>query len=219
MDITVKGRHTEVSDRLRQHVTDKLGKLERFTRKVTRVEVEICTERNPRQAGKRERVELTCHGKGAIVRAEAAAADIYGALDVAVGRLEARLRRAADRRRVHHGTRTPRSVAAETAALAAASRAAEETDEADLSGNGHRDELDVAGVKNLALAGEPRVVRAKLHHSEPMTLERAIFEMELVGHDFYLFADAETGLPSVVYRRRGFDYGVIRVSSPPPAAT
>jgi ribosomal subunit interface protein len=210
VDITVKGRHTEISDRLRQHIAEKLSKLERFTQKVNRLDVEVCAERNPRQSDHRERVELTCHGKGAVIRAEAAAPDAYAALDLAATRLEARLRRAADRRRVHHGTRTPRSVAAATASLA--SVAADGDSALDDGMNGHHDDLSEAGLKNLAVAGEPRVVREKLHTSEAMTIEQAVFEMELVGHDFFLFVDADSGLPSVAYRRRGFDYGVIRVT-------
>jgi ribosomal subunit interface protein len=222
VDIKVKGRHTEISDRLRQHVTDKLAKLERFEHKVTRLDVEICAERNPRQSDHRERVELTCHAKGPVIRAEAAAQDVYAALDIAAARLEARLRRAADRRRVHHGSRTPTSVATATAALADTPGSGEEGDGeegesesgrgGDGSPNGHRGELDQTAVRNLAVAGEPRVVREKVHQAGPMTLEQAVFEMELVGHDFYLFVDAESSLPSVAYRRRGFDYGVIRLS-------
>jgi ribosomal subunit interface protein len=211
VDITVKGRHTDVSDRLRQHVTEKLTKLERFMVKVTRLDVEICQERNPRQSDQRERVELTCYGKGPVIRAEAAAQDAYAALDVAVARLEGRLRRVADRRRVHHGSRTPTSVAAATAPLAELPDD-EPVEVPGSASNGHHEDLDEAGLKNLAIAGEPRVVREKLHKSEPMTLEQAIFELELVGHDFYLFVDADSGLPSVAYRRRGVDYGVIRVS-------
>ena len=214
MDITVKGRHTEVPERLRQHVTEKLAKLERFEHKVTRLDVEICAERNPRQAGSRERVELTCHAKGPVIRAEAAAQDAYAALDLAAARLEARLRRAADRRRIHHGSRTPRSVAAATAQLGDIPDDAPGPDAVvdAAADNGHRPDLDQAGVRDLAVAGEPRVVREKVHQGEPMTLEQALFRMELVGHDFYLFVDAGTGLPSVAYRRRGFDYGVIRLA-------
>jgi ribosomal subunit interface protein len=223
VDIKVKGRHTEISDRLRQHVADKLAKLERFDHKVTRLDVEICAERNPRQADHRERVELTCHAKGPVIRAEAAAQDVYAALDMAAARLEARLRRAADRRRVHHGARTPTSVASATAGLADRPEAGTDEAPADEAGgddrdgdqaspNGHRDGLDEAGLRNLAVAGEPRVVREKTHQAAPITLEQAIFEMEMVGHDFYLFVEAESGLPSVAYRRRGFDYGVIRVA-------
>jgi len=221
VDIKVKARHTEITDRLRQHVADKLAKLERFEHKVTRLDVEICAERNPRQADQRERVELTCHAKGPVIRAEAAAQDVYAALDIAAARLEARLRRAADRRRVHHGSRTPTSVAAATAGLADTPDPAAESDGegspdglamGDMSPNGRHGDQDGDALRNLALAGEPRVVREKVHHGAPMPLEQAIFEMELVGHDFYLFVDAESGLPSVAYRRRGFDYGVIRLS-------
>jgi hypothetical protein len=57
------------------------------------------------------------------------------------------------------------------------------------------------------------VVREKEHPAKPMTIDQALFEMELVGHDFYLFADADSGQPSVVYRRKGYDYGVIRLVS------
>jgi ribosomal subunit interface protein len=213
VEITVKGRHIIVTERLRQHVTEKLAKLERFEHKVTRLDVEICVERNPRQAGSRERVELTCHAKGPVIRAEAAAQDAYAALDIAAARLEARLRRAADRRRVHHGSRTPRSVASATAQLGDIPDDSPDPDAGlDTVNNGHRPDLDQAGMQDLAVAGEPRVVREKVHHGEPMTLEQALLRMELVGHDFYLFVDAGTGLPSVAYRRRGFDYGVIRLA-------
>jgi ribosomal subunit interface protein len=223
VDITVKGRHTEITERLRQHVAEKLAKLQRFEHQVTRLDVEICAERNPRQSHHRERVELTCHAKGPIIRAEAAAQDAYAALDLAAARLEARLRRAADRRRVHHGSRTPTSVASATAGLAdmpdntdlADTDADADSDadigaDADPAGNGHR-RLDEAGLRDLALAGEPRVVREKEHQAAPMTLEQALFEMELIDHDFFLFVDAVSGLPCVAYRRRGFDYGVIRL--------
>jgi ribosomal subunit interface protein len=221
VDITIKGRHTEVSERFRQHVVGKLTKLERYEHKVTKLDVEVCEEHNPRQADMRERVELTCHAKGPVIRAEAAAPDAYAALDLACSRLEARLRRAADRRRVHHGARTPKSVRTVAAPVPAAGAGSEEPDLGDTSdrdgdggnpaSNGHR-RLDTAGLRDLAVDGEPRVVREKVHQAAAMTLDQALFEMELVGHDFYLFVDAESGLPSVVYRRTGFDYGVIRLA-------
>jgi hypothetical protein len=114
------------------------------------------------------------------------------------------------------------SVATATAALV--DTAADVTDIPDMSppdadepgngpGNGHRADIDQAGLHDLAVAGEPRVVREKTHQAGPMTLEQALFEMELIGHDFFLFVDESNGLPSVAYRRRGFDYGVIRLTS------
>jgi ribosomal subunit interface protein len=200
VDIVVKGRHTEVGDRFKQHVEDKLAKLEKLDGKVSRIDVEICEERNPRLADQRSRVELTCRTRGPVVRAEAAAADPYAALDLASTRLETRLRRAADRRRVHHGIRTPVSVAAATAALPTAAP----------SLNGSAPEAEHAAEEGGEATG-PFVVREKTHPAAPMSLDQALLEMELVGHDFYLFQDADLGTPSVVYRRRGYDYGVIRL--------
>ena len=198
MDVVVKGRHTELTDRFRAHTEDKLAKLEKLDAKVTRIDVEVCEEHNPRLAGQRSRIELTCRTRGPIVRAEAAAADPYAALDMATTKLEARLRRAADRRRVHHGIRTPVSVAAATAAAVAS--------------NGVAAPLTVAQAEPDEDAA-PFLVREKTHTAPPMTLDQALFEMELVGHDFFLYVDADHGVPSVVYRRHGYDYGVIRLVS------
>ena len=198
MDIVVKGRHTEVAERFRGHAEDKLAKIGKLDAKVSRIDVEVCEEHNPRLADQRSRVELTCRTRGPVVRAEAAAGDPYAALDLASARLEARLRKAADRRRIHHGIRTPVSVAAATAALAA--------QPASVNGAGPAESATAVADEEPAL-----LVREKQHTAPPMTLDQALLEMELVGHDFYLFVDADQGLPSVVYRRRGYDYGVIRL--------
>jgi ribosomal subunit interface protein len=201
VDIVVKGRHTEISDRFRQHVADKLAKVEKLDSKVITVDVECAKERNPRQSDLSERVELTIHSRGPVIRAEAAAQDCYAALDVAVGKLEARLRKAQDRRKVHHGRRTPTSVAAATAALDGVQR--REPSSSDGSG---------PDAHTVTVDEGPLVIREKLHAAEPMDLEQALYEMELVGHDFFLFVDAKTSAPSVVYRRRAYDYGVIRLA-------
>ena len=196
MDVVVKGRHTELTERFRAHTEEKLAKVAKLDGKVTRIDVEVSEERNPRLAGQRSRIELTCRTRGPVVRAEAAASEPYAALDMATAKLEARLRRASDRRRVHHGIRTPVSVAAATAAAVASAGAA----------------APVAIVEaEPDDADQPFVVREKTHAATPMTLDQALFEMELVGHDFFLFVDADQGVPSVVYRRRGYDYGVIRL--------
>jgi ribosomal subunit interface protein len=196
MDIVVRGRNVEVPDHYRQHVADKLARIERYDNRIIRADVELYHEKNPRQSEICQRVEITCRVKGPVVRAEACAADFYKALDLAVERLERRFRQAADRRRIHHGRHTPKSVAVATGAL-----------------------VDSAAPGSLALAdteeeipdGPGRVVREKEHPAKPMTIDQALFEMELVGHDFFLFADADSGRPSVVYRRHGYDYGVIRL--------
>ncbi|HSK57219.1 MAG TPA: ribosome-associated translation inhibitor RaiA [Jiangellales bacterium] len=210
MDIVVKGRHCEVSDRFRQHVADKLAKLERLDHKVIRIDVEVCKERNPRQADQKERIELTVHSKGPVVRAEAAAEDRYAALDLAHDRMASQLRRAADRRRIHRGSRTPISVGQ---AMAAVNGSVTTPTASDVPEPAAAPESDVSLTGPLEVDGDgPLVVREKTHEASPMSLDQALYEMELVGHDFYLFVDAGSRQPSVVYRRRGYDYGVIRLA-------
>ena len=208
MDIVVKGRHTEVPERFRQHVAEKLAKIEKLDPKVISVDVECSLERNPRLSDHRERIELTIHSRGPVVRAEASAQDSYAALDAAVSKLEGRLRRAHDRRRVHHGAKTPVSVAAATARLAESNGAGEWPAEV-ATASAAPDETTAATNGEVE---DPLYVREKVHAATPINLDQALYEMELVGHDFYLFVDAETEQPSVVYRRRGYDYGVIRLS-------
>ncbi|RBY74758.1 ribosome-associated translation inhibitor RaiA [Geodermatophilus sp. TF02-6] len=203
MEIVVRGRNVEVPEHYRQHVEDKVGQLDRFDGKlkILRIDVELFHEKNPRQSGKCQRVEITLRGKGPVVRAEAAAPDFYAALDLAAGKLDHRLRKAADRRRVHHGRRTPATVrvagGADTGVLESLDR------DRQLAEGPHVTDLDEH------LPG--RVVREKHHPATPMTVDQALHEMELVGHDFFLFQCADTGRPTVVYRRHAYDYGLIRL--------
>lgn len=201
MDIVVKGRNVEVPEHYRVHVAEKLHKIERYDHKLIRVDVELFHERNPRQSDHCQRVEITCVSRGLIVRAEACAGDFYSALDHAIAKLGTRLRRAADRRRVHRGRHTPISVAAATASLAASNSAVQPT-------------ASVAVLDEEVEDDQPwHIVRMKEHPAEPMTIDDALFQMELVGHDFFLFLDKDSGQPSVVYRRRGYDYGVISIAA------
>ena len=200
MEIVLKGRRVEVPERFRRHVSDKLAKLDRFDRKVIRIDVEVSKETNPRLSDQSDRIELTVHSKGPVVRAEAVADDRYAALDLAMERLLSRLRKAADRRRVHHGSRTPISVARATA-----------TTDSDSTPVAPPEPDDAEPYEPLATQSGPMVVREKPHTASPMSLDQALYEMELVGHDFYLFVDEKTKAPSVVYRRRGYDYGVIHL--------
>jgi ribosomal subunit interface protein len=210
VDIVVKSRHCEVSDRFRDHVSEKLSRLRKYDHRVIRVDVEVTAERNPRLAGRAWRVELTVHSRGPVVRAEAAAEDKMSALDGAWDKLEARLRKAADRRRIHRGQRAPMSLAQATAIPASGANGTAPT------GTVPADESEpepVHRVGPLEVVGDgPPVVREKTHETAPMTLDQALYEMELVGHDFFLFVDEHTEQPSVVYRRRGYDYGVIRLA-------
>jgi ribosomal subunit interface protein len=234
VDIVVKGRRIDVPERFRDHVSEKLTKLTKFDHKVMRVDVEVSKERNPRQAGQCDRVELTVYSKGPVIRAEAASADKFAALDLALDKLTARMRKAADRRRVHRGNRTPISVAAATASLSepsgsvpmdavpaqdspapAAARESEvgllEDVPADVIPAPESEPLIDEDPDVRIERNGPMVVREKTHKATPMTRDQALYEMELVGHDFYLFVDSDTKMPSVVYRRHGYDYGVIRL--------
>jgi ribosomal subunit interface protein len=206
VDIVVKGRNVEVPEHYREHVAEKLSKVERYDQKLMRADVELFHERNPRQSDKCQRVEITVMTRGPVVRAEACAKDFYAALDLAITKLDARLRRSADRRRVHRGRHAPVSVSAATAGLPT-----------DLSMADGEPQPDGALVATSLLEHDEdqpwRIVREKEHPADPMTVDDALFQMELVGHDFYLFLDKESGRPSVVYRRRGYDYGILSLES------
>jgi ribosomal subunit interface protein len=205
VDIVVKGRNVEVPMHYRMHVAEKLQKIERYDHKIITVDVELSHERNPRQADICQQVEITCVSRGPVVRAEACAADFYGALDAAIAKLETRLRRAADRRRVHRGRHAPTSVAEATAPLAAFAAPTEPPKSALAVAEREHEEYEEDN--------QPwHVVRMKEHPAEPMTVDDALFQMELVGHDFYLFLDKDSGRASVVYRRRGYDYGVLSLA-------
>ena len=110
MDVVVSSRQCEVSERFREHVEDKLARLEKHDHRIIRVEVLLERERNSRQPDRQVRVELTAKSKGPVMRAEAAAEDKMAALDLALDKMSAQMRRAADRRKVHRGQRTPESV-------------------------------------------------------------------------------------------------------------
>lgn len=203
MEIVVKGRHSELPMGFREHTEDKVARLERLDHRVIRLDVEVLRERNPRQSDICERVELTCIGKGPLVRAEAAAPDPYAALDMALDKLEERLRRAATRRH-SRGARTHGKDKAVAAIV--------------LDTLPHRDDLAASELADLPsdpstlIEEGPLVVREKLHEASPMTVEDALHQMELVGHDFFLFADVDTGQCSVVYRRKGYNYGLLRLA-------
>ncbi|WP_425506520.1 ribosome hibernation-promoting factor, HPF/YfiA family [Streptomyces rectiverticillatus] len=214
MDIVVKGRKTEVPERFRKHVAEKLklDKIQKLDGKVISLDVEVSKEPNPRQADRSDRVEITVRSRGPVIRAEAAATDPYVALDLATSKLEARLRKQNDKRHTRRGNgRIPASDVAATVI-----GAAELTDSGELAAEQAADGVPVTRMGSLEIRGEgPLVVREKTHSAAPMTLDQALYEMELVGHDFYLFVDSDTKQPSVVYRRHAYDYGVIHLNADP----
>jgi ribosomal subunit interface protein len=218
VEIVVTGRNVEVPDHFRVHVAEKIGRLERYDHKIVGMEVELFHERNRRQLKNCQRVEITGRGCGPVARAEASAQDFYAALDAAVGKLEARLRRSHDRRRIT-GKRA-RVMGGRSAAAAATAvldeRPPIDDDRADIRADDTVDvEIPVPRGHGEGLPEDDkapgRIVRQKVHQAEPMSVDDALSRMELVGHDFYLFSDRDSGQPCVVYRRKGYDYGMIRL--------
>lgn len=196
MDISVTGRHCTISSDLKELVQERIETLERLRDRIIRVEVDFSASdaKNPSDA---IRVQITLRSKGPVIRAEANAADKVQAFEQALDRLRSQLRRAADRRKTHRGLRL-----AEVAPDVAHPLSGDE----DVNGAERR---EVAGI--VVEGDGPLVVREKEFPAQPLTLAQALDEMELVGHDFFLYQDKETGRPSVVYRRKAYNYGVIHL--------
>ncbi|MCY7341921.1 MAG: ribosome-associated translation inhibitor RaiA [Pseudonocardia sp.] len=247
MEIVVTGRNVEVPEHFREHIAEKIARLERYDHKIVGMEVELFHERNRRQLKSCQRVEITGRGCGPVARAEACAQDFYAALDAAVAKLEGRLRRSHDRRRI-----TGRRTGVLVGRAGTATALLDELPPVDALGSG----VNGSGVNGSGVNGSGvgtgtdtetasgrarvphprghdhddhlpaadghldddehptpgRVVRRKVHTADPMSIDDALSRMELVGHDFYLFADAGSGEPCVVYRRKGYDYGVIQLT-------
>jgi len=240
VEIVITGRNVEVPDHFRVHVGEKVERLERYDHKIVGLEVELFHERNRRQLKNCQRVEITGRGCGPVARAEACAQDFYSALDAAISKLEARLRRSHDRRRITARRTTVlvgRGGGGQTMLLEAPPDL--DTVDADVTGQRAASDVDLDPPPQLAngsvdgmadpvadsLADDAtpddmeldehrpgQIVRRKVHTGHPMSVDDALSRMELVGHDFYLFSDSETGAPSVVYRRKGYDYGVISLA-------
>jgi len=203
MDITITGRGLDITDRFNDFVSEKAERISRLTDRAQALEVRVHRHGSARGQSGDDRVELTLISPGPVVRAESTAGDKYAAFDVALDKLIERIRQAKDRRKVHRGSHRPPSIAE----AAASGRLADVTP------------ASVAVLEQVA-TGEipvqeeeqewsPVVIRRKLFPAEEMTPEEAVDRMELVGHDFFLFVDVETSRSSVVYRRIGWDYGVI----------
>jgi ribosomal subunit interface protein len=204
MEVNITARNLTVSDRFREYVADRTYKVEQLAHKVQSLDIKVTRHDHSRNSGPEDQVELTVFEPGHVIRAEAHAGDKFAAFDIAFGKLSERLRRAADRRKHHHG-----------------GPGASELSAHDFAG------IDVRPVDSDVLLGKavaeasseapdmgesPVVIRRKECETTPMTVDDALYHMELIGHDFYLFHDSETGKPSVVYRRKGWNYGVITLS-------
>jgi ribosomal subunit interface protein len=210
MEVNITARNLAVSDRFRQYVADRTHKVEQLAHKVESLQIKVTRHDHSKSAGTEDQVELTVYEPGNIVRAEAQAGDKFAAFDIALGKLSERLRRAADRRKVHHG----RHGSIGTSELTANDFA--ELDihgaDADLLLGKAKPESSSEQQSGPDLGQSPVVIRRKEFADKPMSVEDALDNMELLGHDFYLFHDAETDKASVVYRRKGWNYGVITLS-------
>ncbi|TGD84147.1 ribosome-associated translation inhibitor RaiA [Mycolicibacterium sp. CH28] len=199
-EVQVCGRNVEIPDHYRVYVAQKLARLERFDRSIYRFDVELEHERNRRQRKNCQHVEITARGRGPVARGEACAESFYGAFEAAVHKLENRLRRTKDRRKVHYGDKRPVSLHEATAVTAVDFTEA------------FKPESSAPSAPVIDDHEPGRIVRTKDHPAKPMTVDDALYEMELVGHDFFLFQDKETDRASVVYRRHAYDYGLIRLA-------
>lgn len=210
MEITVTARNLGVTDRFREYATEKAEKVAHLAEKAIAFEIKVSRHHETRGSSGDDRVELTLIGPGPLVRAEAANSDKYVAFDLALDKLVERVRQAKDRGKVHRGKHRPTSLHEATAdgfSRMGLTPASPEVIEAVTTGS-----VPLPTAEQLAEEDEaysPVVIRTKVFAASAMTVDDALYNMELVGHDFYLFIDAETHRPSVVYRRKGWDYGVI----------
>ncbi|ERK69833.1 ribosome hibernation-promoting factor, HPF/YfiA family [Leifsonia aquatica] len=213
MDINIIGRNLGITDRFREYATEKSDKVAHLAERAISFEIKV-SRHNEKLGGQNgnDRVELTLVGPGAVVRSEATGTDKYAAFDLALGKLLERVRRAKDRRKVHRGQHRPTSLReASTDGFSAVGLAAAPVAVLDQVRTGSVPVVQDEETNDEAAEEEysPVVIRKKVFASLPMTVDDALYYMELVGHDFYLFVDQETERPSVVYRRKGWDYGVI----------
>lgn len=200
MELRINAKNLTVSDRFRDYVQEKAGKIEQLSHRPQELNIKVIRHDHQRNSGLEDQVELTVYEPGHVVRAEARADDKFAAFDLAFGKLIERLRRYADKQKVHRGGGHKRIGTSE------------------LTANDFAD-LDITPIDHDLLTGEipvveesepsPLLIRAKEFEAVAMTAEEAVDHMELVGHDFYLYQDAASGKPAVVYRRKGYRYGVI----------
>ena len=206
VDVSYIARNLTLAEGFREHVAARAERLETLIGGDAALEVKATKAWRRRHSEETVSVELTVRGARDVVRAEAEADDKIAAFDLAATRLAERLRRLRDRRKDRRQGRAP-----------GASRGAEEVpfvpplELPEAAGAAEAEDTDAPE------SGTPVRIRHKAFPATPMTVDEAVDAMELVGHDFYLFQHAETGVPSVVYRRRGWSYGVIRLDDSLPA--
>lgn len=202
MEFQIAGRNVTVSDRFRDYVNERAEKIVKLADKPQRLEAKVTQNEHNRSADSSMTVELTVRGRGPVIRSEASAADKFAAFDIAYGKLLERMRQAHDRRKVHHGRHTPPAVHVVTSSLPVVDTSRP------IAEQFRKDEPEET-PQSPAAESSPVLIRRKVFPAVPMSVDDAVDAMELVGHDFYVFRDEETGQNSVVYRRAGMSYGVL----------
>ena len=184
LDVTVSSRHVELTTALRSAAEERIGRLSRYLEGMDRAEVHLYEERNPRIAAKKDVCEVTVEGHGHHIRAKVAAPDPFAAVDAAAQKLEHQLHKLKTKL---VGRSHPKARANGHATTSSAS-AGDDGEEADPSS---------------------AIERTKRFAMKPMTAEEAALQLELLGHDFYLFTNADSGRAGVLYRRRSGGIGLI----------
>lgn len=188
MDVVVSGKHAEVGAGLRAHSLERVQRIERFATDVRRVDVEYRVLA-ARRADDSHTCEILVHLSRHLVKGQASAPDHQVALDRALEKVEAQMRRLHERRVRRRNGGKARGDGARPAPPGEAGAAGEREDQ-----------------------GAGPVVRTKRIAVKPMDVEEAALQMELLGHDFFLFTVAETGRAAVLYRRRDGDLGIIEAT-------
>jgi ribosomal subunit interface protein len=206
MDITITGRGVGIPDRFEDYATEKAEKVGQLAEKALALEIKLVRHHETNGSSGDDRVELTLIGPGPVVRAEAGAPDKYAAFDMALDKMIERIRQAKDRKKVHRGQHRPTSLGEATSNGRVLDVVPASADVIDAVSTGS---IPLPDAPAEEAEWTPVVIRKKVFPAIRMTEEDAVDHMELVGHDFFLFIDARTDRPSVVYRRKGWDYGVI----------
>ncbi len=180
MQTIIKGKNLEITEALRRYAEEKIHKLEKYLDRMHKAEVEMSVERNPKISNN-HCVEVTIFSNGPIIRAKESATDMYQAIDLVNDKLERQVKRLKRKRinRSHQG-----------------------------SNQKGKNFISLEGKEKEEIE-EPRIVKTKSFLLKPMTPEEATLQMELLGHDFFVFINAETEQTNVVYRRKDGNYGLI----------
>ncbi|MFU0528851.1 ribosome hibernation-promoting factor, HPF/YfiA family [Gardnerella vaginalis] len=216
MEIVITGRHTQINQRFRDVVESKMNRVTAIAPDAQRVQIVLTHEGNPRQADTAKRVEITVVAGSTVIRAEASSTDQFSALDMALDKLTLRLRRTRDRRKDHRRGYTEMTPVDMGVVEPEIETTVEEPEENEVNSADAAVASDLGPGESVevSVGDTPIVIRRKLHIAEPMSIDEALYEMELIGHDFFLFVNKETMRPSVVYRRHGWSYGVFEIDTP-----